>query len=209
MKYFIFLAFVCFIIGCEDKKQDPVPSASTDTNSQVNAVAPVNAFNPYAAVDISPMDMTYFPVDYPKLKMSGKAPQGPYARVIYSRPHLQGRVLFNDVLKYGEPWRMGANEATEIQLFRDATIQNKRIKAGRYVLYCIPGEIEWTIIFNSNIDTWGLKPDPAKDVASFKVPVKKIEQHLEYFTIIFEEAENSPNLLIAWDNIEARLPVKF
>ena len=209
MKHFFSLLLMISLLACNNTKQDPIPPGKNDSNTQVTAVAPVNAFNPYSTVDISPMDMSYYPVDYPKLKMSGKTSQGPYARVIYSRPHLQGRVLFKDVLKYGEPWRLGANEATEIQLYSDANIQNKRIKAGRYVLYCIPAESEWTIIFNSNIDTWGLKTDPSKDVASFKVPVKKIDNHLEYFTIIFEETDNSPNLLIAWDNIEARLPLKF
>jgi hypothetical protein len=209
MKYFFSLVLLIATIACNDKKSEPLPATKTDSNTQVITTTPVNAVNPYATVDISPMDMSYYPVEFPKLKMAGKAGQGPLARVIYSRPHLQGRVLFKDVLKYGEPWRMGANEATEIQFFSDVTVQNKRIKAGRYVLYCIPQETEWAIVFNTNIDTWGLKPDPSKDAASFKVPIKKIETHLEYFTIIFEENDNSLNLLIAWDNVEARLPLKF
>ena len=83
--------------------------------------------------DVSPMDMSYFPVNYPKLKMAKLVSQPPVMRLIYSRPHLQGRELFHDVLRYGEYWRLGANEATEIEFFRDVTIQNKRIHPGRYV----------------------------------------------------------------------------
>ena len=112
------------------------------------------AVNPYAGVDVSPMDMSYYPVDYPKTKM-GNAAALPLARVIYSRPHLQGRHIFQEVLNYDQPWRLGANEATELQLYADASIQDKKIKAGRYTLYAIPGTSNWTIILNNNIDAWG------------------------------------------------------
>ncbi|MCW3116706.1 MAG: hypothetical protein JWM28_788, partial [Chitinophagaceae bacterium] len=73
--------------------------------------------NPYSPIDVSPMDMSYYPVDYTKLKMTGSIKEPPAARVIYSRPHLQGRELFHGLLNYDEPWRLGANESTEIQLF--------------------------------------------------------------------------------------------
>lgn len=206
---FVPVFMIICLFACNDETETQAPAPAKDSSEQMKTVTPVNTYNPYAAVDISPMDMSYYPVDYPILKMSGKIEHRPLARVIYSRPHLQGRKLFKDVLKYGEPWRLGANEATEIEFFRDVTIQNKNMKAGRYVLYSIPKENEWTILFNSNIDTWGLKPDRKKDVAGFNIPVKKVAQPLEYFTIIFEDAEEGPNLLFAWDNIQARLPIKF
>lgn len=169
-----------------------------------------NIVNPYAAVDLSPMDMSYFPVDYPKLKIATGTPiDPPLARVIYSRPHLQGRHIFHEVLKYGEPWRMGANEATELQLFRPATVQGKTIPAGRYILYCIPQPTEWTIVLNNNIDTWGLQQDAAKDVARFTVPVEQKEQLLEYYTMVFETKADGASLVMAWDNVEVRLPLRF
>jgi hypothetical protein len=160
-------------------------------------------------VDISPMDMSYFPEDYPKLKMTKQAVQPPLARIIYSRPHLQGRHIFHEVLKYAEPWRMGANESTELDLYSDATIQGKKIPAGRYVLYCIPQEHTWTIILNSNIDSWGLEPDPAKDIARFNIAVKTNPFSLEYFTMVFQKTVAGADLLMAWDNVEGRLPISF
>ncbi len=167
-----------------------------------------NPVNPYAQIDMSPMDMAYFPADYPKLKMAHQA--APLlARVIYSRPHLQGRHIFHEVLKYGEPWRLGANEATELELFSPATIEGKKIKAGRYILYCIPQTDKWTVVLNSNIYSWGLQQDPAEDVARFEVPVTKTENSLEFYTMIFEAAEGGANLLMAWDDAEVRLPIKF
>lgn len=155
------------------------------------------------------MDMIYYPIDYPKLKMSHTASQSPLARVIYSRPHLQGRHIFHEVLKYDEPWRLGANEATELMLYKDAQVLDKKIKAGRYTMYCIPHKENWTVAINATIDTWGLEPDTAKDVARFVVPVLKTQNILEYFTMVFEQDKQTASLLMAWDDVEVRLPFRF
>jgi hypothetical protein len=193
--------------GNDDNKQG---NSQKTTRDSINRLLPAKPVNPFAAVDISPMDMAYFPVDYPKLKMANHLlATKPYARVIYSRPHLEGRHIFKEVLKYGEHWRMGANEATEIELYSDAVIQGKKIKAGRYTLYCIPQPAEWTIVLNSNTDTWGLQQDSTKDVARFTVPVIETTNSLEYYTMVFEQSGSGANLLMAWDNVEVRLPIKF
>ncbi|MEP6514451.1 MAG: DUF2911 domain-containing protein, partial [Parafilimonas sp.] len=126
-----------------------------------------------------------------------------------SRPHLNGRVLFKDVLKYGEPWRLGANESTEIEFFKDVTIQGKKVKTGRYIIYTIPNEKKWTIILNSNINTWGLRQDSTKDLFHFEAPVIIVDHHTEYFTMIFNDADYGADLLMAWDNLEVSLPIKF
>jgi hypothetical protein len=155
------------------------------------------------------MDMSYFPENYPLLKMTDSAPPSPKARVIYSRPYLQGRPLFSKILKYGEPWRLGANEATELELYTPASIQGKRISAGRYILYCIPQADSWTIVLNSNIDSWGLHPDPAKDIARFTVPVTRTNTFFEFFTMVFVKTDNGADLVMAWERVEARLPLTF
>jgi len=185
-------------VADDQPKKDSIPQATTEV-----------PYNPYTAVDVSPMDMTYFPVDYPKLKMAKVLTGQPLARIIYSRPHLQGRQLFNGVLKYGEPWRLGANEATELELFKSATIAGKKIPAGRYVLYCIPQKDKWTIVLNSSIDSWGLHPDASGDIARFDVPSTTNGNRLEYFTMLFEKKGEQAELLMAWDNVETRLPFQF
>ncbi len=204
---FILLVGLAVISSCKDKKENPAPAGNrTDSIPIVN---PEKTANPYASVDISPMDMSYFPVDYPLLKMRNAIRTEPLARVIYSRPHLQGRHIFHDVLKYGEPWRLGANESSELDLYRDAVIQGKKIGAGRYVIYCIPQPDHWTIVLNGNTDSWGLNPDPSKDIEKFSVPVTTGPSALEYFTMVFEKTAEGASLLMAWDNVEARLPIRF
>jgi len=206
---FPLLLFV-LLVSCDNKpEKEKTNTPETGKGDTVSITKPDNNINPYAQADISPMDMSYYPADYPKLKMAKETSAPPLARVIYSRPHLQGRELFHDILKYGEPWRLGANEATELDVYTDATIQDKKIKAGRYILYCIPQQDKWTIVLNSNIDSWGLQPDPSKDIARFVVPVNQTNNSLEFFTMIFEQAASGANLLMAWDNVEAKLPISF
>jgi hypothetical protein len=198
---FLFLLFSC---QTGDKKAVNQKQEKKDTS-----VVKTETTNPYDNIDISPMDMSYFPVDYPKLKMTNSIDRPPVVRIIYSRPHLQGRKMFGQILKYGEPWRLGANEATEIQFYRDITIQGKKIKAGRYMVYCIPYEDRWTIVFNSNIDCWGLKIDASKDLNRFDIPVSTNNPSLEYFTMVFEKTDRGANLLMGWDAILARLAIEF
>ena len=196
--------------ACNSKENKTAPILEDDRKTDSpQSTAPQTLGNAYLTVDVSPMDMAYFPVEYPKLKMANPSIPPPVARVIYSRPHLQGRELFHDVLKYGESWRLGANESTEIQLFRDVTINGKKIQAGRYILYCILGESKWEIVFNSDIDSWGLKQNPKLDVARFEVPATHGNPELEYFTIVFEATNKGADLVFGWDDVLVRMSMNF
>lgn len=208
-QHLVLFAFIVFAIACKQKqKEEPVEQKVKAPDSLINQ-QPEIAANTYASVDVSPMDMSYFPVDYPKIKMANANVPAPVIRLIYSRPHLQRRPLFNGILKYDEPWRLGANEASEITFYKNVTIQGKKIKAGRYIIYGIPHPDKWTIILNSNIDTWGLKQDTTKDVGRFQIPISTNGTSLEYFTMVFEKADTGANLVIAWADIVTKLPIAF
>src|ERR1700712_3621398 len=96
-------------------------------------------------LDKSPMDVSYYPPNYPLLKMRGQISTDPLARILYSRPQKKGRDIFGEEVKYNEVWRLGANEATELELFKNATIGGRKIPKGRYTVYCVPSESKWTI----------------------------------------------------------------
>jgi hypothetical protein len=160
-------------------------------------------------LDKSPMDMSYYPVDYPKLKMAGNTTDPLIARVIYSRPQKNGRTIFGDLIKYGSVWRLGANEATEIEFFKEVTITNKKVQKGRYVIYCIPQENSWTLVLNNDLYTWGLKIDSTKDEYKFNIPVAKTRFPYELFTMEFEKADKGMQLIMEWDSIKASLPIKW
>lgn len=161
-------------------------------------------------VDKSPMDMSYYPNVYPVLKIQDKTTEPLIARVIFSRPQRNNRTIFGDLIEYGKLWRMGANEATEIEFFVPVKIGGVKIKKGRYILYCIPFEEKWTMIINNETDTWGaFKYDETKDITRLDIPVQKQTDVLENFVMAFEKSGNGSNLVIAWDTIKVMLPINF
>jgi hypothetical protein len=166
--------------------------------------------NDLPALDKSPMDMSYYPNNYPVLKIQDKATEPALARVIYSRPQKNGRIIFGDLVEYGKVWRLGANEATEIEFYKDVKIDGKKIAKGRYTLYAIPNEDNWTIILNKDVDTWGaFKYDSQKDVLRTTVPIQKLNEPVEALAITFEKAESGCDLVFAWDNVKTSLPISL
>lgn len=161
-------------------------------------------------VDPSPMDMAYYPVMYPYVcKVKGE-PGALVARAIFSRPQKKGRPIFGNLVEYGKVWRLGANEATEIEFYRPVTIGNKLIPKGRYTLYAVPSENKWTVILNKQTDIWGAyKYESSMDVVRTDVPVSTPGEELEAFSMVFEKAPYGANLLIGWDNTQVSLPIRW
>ena len=158
-------------------------------------------------LDKSPLDVSYYPSNYPIIKMRGQtALAEPAARILYSRPQLNGRTIFGEEIKYNEVWRLGANEATEIELFKNAVIGGKKVPKGRYTLYCIPTATKWTIIVSRYNYSWGsftYKAD--KDVARIDVPVQKTTEQVEALTMYFENS----SIAILWDYLKVNVPISF
>jgi hypothetical protein len=162
------------------------------------------------AVDKSPMDIAYYPDNYPVLKIRDKAADYPVARVIYSRPQKAGRNVFGELVEYGKVWRMGANEATELELYQHVKIDGKKVQKGRYTLYAIVEKEKWTIIINKDTDTWGaFKYDAKKDVLRTDVTVQKTTEAIESLSIVFEKTFTGANLVIAWDTVKVSIPMTF
>lgn len=161
-------------------------------------------------VDKSPMDMSYYPNGYPVQKIQDKITEPLVARVIYSRPQKSGRSIFGGLIKYGELWRMGANEATEIEFYKNVRIGGKKINRGRYTLYAIVNENTWTVIVNKETDTWGaFKYDGKKDVLRTEVPVQKTDAPVESLSMVFEKTAAGTNLIVAWDAVKVAIPINF
>ena len=196
-----------FFLSCNEKNELKKGKEANNLNSAIKSN------NPYVQADQSYLDMSWFPVDYPIEKMKGNDSLHLIAKLIYSRPHKKGRILFAEskesLCAYGVPWRLGANEATEIELFENVNIAGTNIMKGSYILYCIPHADRWTIIFNSNLHTWGLHINQAKDIFKTDVPVLKQEPALEDFTMVFKENTTGADLIMAWDNVKTVLPIVF
>lgn len=154
-------------------------------------------------LDASPADISY-------LRTEGRRGDV-VAKVVYGRPQKKGRTMLGETEKYGEVWRTGANETTEIKFYRDVTMGDKTIKAGTYSLYSIPNKDKWTIILNSKLDTWGAyNYDKSQDVARIEVPAGASSEEVEAFTIYFEEPKSSSsNMTLAWEKTVVKVPIKF
>ena len=151
--------------------------------------------------------MCYWPANYPILKMSGKITSPPVARVIYSRPQKAGRDIFGGIVGYGQVWRLGANEATEIEFFKPVKINGKTVPKGRYTLYAVCNADRWTIIVNGDKDVWGLAYNQKKDVLRADFPVQKNDDAIEVLTMYFNSEKNTANLNILWDNTKVVIPL--
>lgn len=159
-------------------------------------------------LDKSPMDASYWPNNYPILKLNGKVKDAPIARVLYSRPQKNNRIIFDGIVKHGEMWRLGANEATEIEFLKNVKINNKIIKKGKYTLYCIPSATNWSIIINSDNYCWGnYNYNQKLDVLRVDIFTEKNSEIVEAFTAYFEETKTGANLIFMWDDIKAILPI--
>lgn len=167
----------------------------------------------FAKMDKSPMDRAYYPENAPKRAFekdaTKQAAMEPQIRVTYSRPAKKGRDIFGGLLKFGEAWRVGANESTEILFLNDVTIGGKQIKAGRYSIIIIPTANEWTLKLNTGLDGWGnYGYDDSKDVASISVPVAKSETEIENLSIaLYKASEDTVHLKIGWDLTFAEFPI--
>ena len=162
----------------------------------------------FPLMDKSPMDMSYYPVNYPILRIQDKATEPLVARLVYSRPQRNGRNVFGELLEYNKVWRLGANEATEIEFYKDVLINNKVVPKGRYTLYAIPAEDKWTIIVNKETDIWGaFKYDSGKDIVRADVAVEKQAEPLEAFTMFFEKAATGFVMIASWDTALVSLPI--
>ena len=204
----------CSIISCGNgaSPQENNPKIIPPPNNKVE----IEKNDLYAPVDKSPMDVSYYPADYPMQIMTATDPGDLIARVFYSRPQKNGRQIFVDsntstnyIQQYGKEWRLGANEATEIEFFKDVTIKNKKFSKGRYIIYCIPYPEKWQIIFNSNLFSWGLHMDKSKDITQIELPVTNTNSGTEFFSMIFQKADHGCNLVMAWGNIEVVMPINF
>jgi len=210
MRKFLSILIVVPVLCFSCKEEEKKPEGKDTPTKMENPVKVLPPITHYTVPDHSPMDMIYFPNDYPLQKMAGKTSSPPLMRIIYSRPQKENRKIFDGLVKYDVPWRLGANESTEIEFFSPATIQNKTIKPGRYILYCIPQETKWVLVINSNLYSWGLQQNRQKDLMQFEVPVEKNKVAIEYFTIAAEKkSDKSADLIFLWDDVKAILPVSF
>lgn len=115
------------------------------------------------------------------------------------------------MLKYGEAWRIGANESTEVLFMTDVVFGGTPVKAGRYSLIIIPTENEWVLKLNTVLDGWGnYGYDATQDLASISAAVNKGDKEVENLSMaLYEASEKVIHLKIGWGTHSAEFPISL
>ena len=124
--------------------------------------------------------------------------------VKYSSPAVKGRTIWGELVPYGQVWRAGANEATTFKTDKDLLVEGKKLPAGTYSFFTIPGEKEWTVIFNKTAEQWGAyKYDEKQD--ALRVMVKPMKADKMNERLAYAVTKDGVNLM--WENLV--VPVKM
>ena len=124
----------------------------------------------------------------------------------YHQPGVKGRKIWGGLVPYGQVWRTGANNATTFEVNQDVTLNGNKLPAGKYALFTIPGENEWTVILNSDNAQWGaFNYDAGKDVLTFKVTPETGSEMVERMTF---DITDSGKVNFSWENLKFSFDVK-
>jgi len=130
--------------------------------------------------------------------------------ITYSRPLARGRKIFGGLVPFDSLWRTGASGATTVHLTEAMIIGDKTINAGKYALFTIPGEKEWTIIINADTTLHGaFGYDSKKDIHLFKVQPIRTDKFREAFTIDVNEITRTGEAILSltWENTLVKIPL--
>lgn len=147
------------------------------------------------------------PPDSASIVLGGEA-----ATICYSSPRARGREIMGDLVPYGQPWRLGANEPTTLHVSFPAEIGGVQVEPGSYALYAVPGREEWEIVVNAATERWGIPIDEgvrSEDIGSTTVSPGTTEGLVENLTLTFErQEENVAHLVVEWERTRLRIPVR-
>lgn len=121
----------------------------------------------------------------------------------YGMPNVKGRTIWGGLIPYGKVWRTGADEASTVEFKGDVNIEGSALAAGKYAIFTIPSESEWTVIFNRAAEQWGaFNYDAGEDALRVNVEPGAAEQTESMaFTI------DGSNIVLRWEEIAVPISV--
>ncbi|MEJ7780100.1 MAG: DUF2911 domain-containing protein [Daejeonella sp.] len=140
----------------------------------------------------------------PPAKVSQTLSSGAEVSIDYSRPSVKGRSM-TELTPAGKVWRTGANEATVFETSKDVEIEGKNLPAGKYSVYSIPGEKEWTIIFNKTWKQSGTVYKDTEDALRVNIKPGKAANFTEMMTF---DIDKGGKVSLAWADTQVDFKVK-
>ena len=147
----------------------------------------------FPELDKSPMDAAHYPREsaFTNYLDEDDPKRSPIIKVLYSRPYKKGRKVFGELQKFGEEWRLGANECNEITFFNDVEIDGNLVPRGTYSMFADLYEDHWMIKFSKELFIAGTKDrDKSQDLFATKAMTGKTASEVEQFTIGFQKIDD-------------------
>lgn len=144
------------------------------------------------------------PVASPRDSVSGTIGKA-HVSINYGSPSVKGRTIWGDLVPYNKIWRAGANEATRFSTDQALTVEGKNLPAGTYGFFVIPGEKEWTIIFNKDAKQWGAYEYKEKNDV-LRVTVKPVKSASMNERLVYKI--NANGISLNWENLEVPVSMK-
>jgi hypothetical protein len=133
-------------------------------------------------------------------------------KVCYGRPSARGRVIMGGLVPFGEPWRLGANEAATLHVPVAVRFGTVSLKPGIYSLYAIPGAKTWQVVVNDSATRWGIPINAAvrgRDVGAVTVPTQPTDSLVETLTMRLDPASDGTlTFVFEWEHTRARVKIE-
>ena len=129
--------------------------------------------------------------------------------ITYCRPGVKGRIIWGELVPYDKIWRTGANEATTISFSTDVMVNGNKLVKGKYSLFTIPTQTEWTVIFNKQPDIWGIgNYKEEEDALRIKVKPEAAEFKERMMFYFGNFKENSVDIILHWEKLKVSFNVE-
>jgi Protein of unknown function (DUF2911) len=133
-----------------------------------------------------------------------------HVHVDYGSPGVKGRNIWGGLVAYNQVWAAGAHKATTIQFSESIQVGDKKIAAGKYGLFMLPGKKEWTVIINTQYDQHLADDyDSTKDVARVTVTPVIANKNVQRLTYTVEIGDKKGALIFAWEQIKITVPLSL
>ena len=131
-----------------------------------------------------------------------------HIHIDYSSPRVRNRIVFGGLVALDEVWVSGAHNATWLETNQPLRIAGNELPAGKYAFFTIPGEDQWTVIFNRNWEQHGKDEyKQSEDVFRFTVEPETLQEPKEELTYqVNKLSDREGTISLAWEKKKISFP---
>ena len=130
--------------------------------------------------------------------------------ITYGRPFAikpgttEVRKIWGGLVPYGEPWRMGADEATTLITQKPIVLGGTTVPAGAYTLYMVPSETGVSkLAISTGLGGWGIPVDTKHDLAQVDLTKTALDKPVDQFTMgIAKNPDGGGILKLSWESTQ-------